>query len=466
MESVKSVEEIVNVLACVWNSGVTFSDEKLLSYQSRFDIAKMGARKRLDSTLGYFVEYAHSGLNLLHQFNIFASSYDTDIYFIQYDDIAVKEYWTGLCYSCDGEVNEIMESLVKHLQIDSFRRKFVAALNERVDHKMGVITSYKQALVKLDANVVKIIMDKINEEEEMNKGVIKELMKIEKDLVESWKYYVSFGPKWSHDNTIVDMKTFNNRDHKLKLIDDLCGTFVGKWTKDLKPLVADLTDSILVRFSPENGIVDIYAFNNNESTMRAFNGLEGYIFDPITAKNMSTIVANIVVRENASNIYTDIPGTSKKLYRLSTDFINHMVDLAKKMADNDRGQELGDRDGDPIQTFQSQRNILNVGRNLNFSELNHRFGAPGDFNTPNNRFIQGSTPTQGWPSNVQSPFSSNMTPVIPQTGKVQCAVFKSRKDDTSVPEGMIQFLNRGELLDIHTHENYEYIYRTVTIRVK
>lgn len=472
MSEIKSVEEIVNTLACMWNYGVTFNSKELVSYKSKTSIENMGARKRYDSTLGYFVEYAHSGETLLHKFNSFASRYNEDIYFIQFPDTPVKDYWTGLCYSHKDEVIKIVELLAKYLQIDSFRAKFANALNERVENNMGIITSHRQTLMKIDAHVVEIIMNKINEEEnDMNKGVIKELMDVEKVLVESWKYYITFGLTWSHNTLLADMGEYSDNDHKLKLIDELCGTFVGKWTECLKPLVADLTDTVLLRLNPEDDVVDVYGFSNNQSMVDLFETLKGVVFNRAVVKHLVSIVNNIVVKEDVDkHVFTNIPGTNNKLYRLSTSGIQNMIELAKNLAKDENDKWFS---GNAAQSFHTQGNAfgkktLSEGVNVYYNDQPNPWPkAPESFDiTTPNRFIRGGVPTQGWPSNVQSPFSSNMTPVIPQTGKVQCAVFKSRKDDTSVPEGMIQFLNRGELLDIHTHENYEYIYRTVIIRVK
>ena len=472
MSEIKSVEEIVNTLACMWNYGVTFNSKELVSYKSKTSIENMGARKRYESTLGYFVEYAHSGETLLHKFNSFASRYNEDIYFIQFPDTPVKDYWTGLCYSFKEDVQKIAELLAKYLQIDSFRAKFANALNERVENNMGIITSYRQTLMKIDAHVVEIIINKINEEEnDMNKGVIKELMDVEKVLVESWKYYITFGLTWSHNTLLADMGEYSDNDHKLKLIDELCGTFVGKWTECLKPLVADLTDTVLLRLNPEDDVVDVYGFSNNQSMVDLFETLKGVVFNRAVVKHLVSIVNNIVVKEDVDkNVFTNIPGTNNKLYRLSTSGIQNMIELAKNLAKDENDKWFS---GNAAQSFHTQGNAfgkktLSEGVNVYYNDQPNTWPkAPESFDiTTPNRFIRGGVPTQGWPSNVQSPFSSNMTPVIPQTGKVQCAVFKSRKDDTSVPEGMIQFLNRGELLDIHTHENYEYIYRTVTIRVK
>lgn len=475
MSEIKSVEEIVDTLACVWNYGVTFNSKELVSYKSKASIENMGARKRHESTLGYFVEYAHSGNELLRKFNSFASRYNEDIYFIQFPDTPVKDYWTGLCYSFKEDVQKIVETLVKHLQIDSFRTKFVNALNERVEHNMGIITSHRQTLMKIDAHVVEIIMNKINEEEnDMSKGVIKELMNIEKGLVESWKYYVTFGLTWSHNTLIADMGEYSDNDHKLKLIDELCGTFVGKWTENLKPLVADLTDTVLVKYNPEDDIVDVYGFSDNQSIIDLFETLKVVVFNQIVVKHLVTIVNNIVVKEDVDkNAFTNIPGTNSKLYRLSTTGLQHMIKLATDLANDDNSRWFNGMGGNTAQSLQLQWNRFgdrSMPKDVNVycsDKPNPWPKAPESFNaTTPNGFIRGNFPTQGWPNNVQSPFASNITPIIPQTGKVQCAVFKSRKDDTSVPEGMIQFLNRGELLDIHIHENYEYIYRTVTIRVK
>lgn len=472
MSEIKSVEEIVNTLACMWNYGVTFNSKELVSYKSKTSIENMGARKRYDSTLGYFVEYAHSGETLLHKFNSFASRYNEDIYFIQFPDTPVKDYWTGLCYSFKEDVQKIAELLAKYLQIDSFRAKFANALNERVENNMGIITSYRQTLMKIDAHVVEIIINKINEEEnDMNKGVIKELMDVEKVLVESWKYYITFGLTWSHNTLLADMGEYSDNDHKLKLIDELCGTFVGKWTECLKPLVADLTDTVLLRLNPEDDVVDVYGFSNNQLMVDLFETLKGVVFNRAVVKHLVSIVNNIVVKEDVDkNVFTNIPGTNNKLYRLSTSGIQNMIELAKNLAKDENDKWFS---GNAAQSFHTQGNAfgkktLSEGVNVYYNDQPNpwpKVPESFDITTPN-RFIRGGVPTQGWPSNVQSPFSSSMTPVIPQTGKVQCAVFKSRKDDTSVPEGMIQFLNRGELLDIHTHENYEYIYRTVIIRVK
>lgn len=289
------------------------------------------------------------------------------------------------------------------------------------------------------------------------------VMEFGKYLGYRWTNYIGVGPSHTDRVLFEDRTTATTEEQVDQLMRSLCSSFSDVDIVALRRVAQDLDDNIIIKLNLERPYLNMYGFHTNESVGSAFNYIKRKVTNPEVVQIAMNLVQHISAFDKSVVMALGLTNPFVKIYNFKTSSLKHVFDVASSIASSKNSKKLGDRDGDPFLGFHSTNDpFAGVIFQGSTAWPKNRSNEPElEWGSFSGGIITGNF-NQGWPSNIQEPASS----VKVKDNKIQCAIFKSRKDDVKVSARMLEFLNKGEIINIHTHENYENIYRTIIIKTK